>query len=123
MEGISLMRNFSPDLAIIPVQIGVRPISGLAGDIDWICGGILSNLIKNGKVVERDGEVLMYSNLKKFPFPLVFTFFDGVSSLHRTVNRVLEYIGAKKVFLDLSTIEDIEIEKKDIHIIKFVKKF
>jgi len=123
MEGITLMRTISPDLAIIPVQIGLRPLSGLAGEIDWICGGILSNLIKNGKVVEKDGEVLMYSNLKKFPFPLVFTFFEGSSTLHRTVNRLLEDMGAKKVFLDLSLIEEIEIEKKDIDIIKFTKKF
>jgi len=116
------MRILSPDLAIIPVQIGVRPFSGLAGDIDWICGGILSNLIKNGKVAEKDGEVLMYSNLKKFPFPVVFAFFEGSKSLHTTVNRILECMDARRVFLDLSTVEDIEVEKKGIDVLKFVKR-
>jgi len=119
MEVISFMRNLSPDLAIIPVQIGIRPISGLAGEIDWICGGVLSHLIKNGKVLECDGETLMYSNFKKFPFPLVFVFFDGFQSLSRTIKKVIEDTGAKKIFLNLATLDDIEIEKKDIEIIKF----
>lgn len=120
MEGIWAMRNLTPDLAIIPVKIKQRPFSGLAGNIDWICGGILSKLIKDGKVSETDGEVLMYSNLKKFPFPLVFAFFDGSQSLSATVQKVIKNIGVKRVFLDISNSEDIDIEG-DVDIIKYTK--
>lgn len=120
MDGIFLMRKLSPDVAILPVKSGERPLSGLAGNVDWVTGGFLSRLIKKGRVQELDGEVLMYSNREKFPFPLVFAFFRDGDSLRGTIKRVIENLGAKKVFLDFSVIPFLEISVGDIEIIKYV---
>lgn len=43
----------------------VRPLRGLAGEVDWLYGGIFSNLLMQGKVTGRLGEVLLLATQQK----------------------------------------------------------
>ncbi|MFQ5455715.1 MAG: M17 family peptidase N-terminal domain-containing protein [Nitrospirota bacterium] len=45
----------------------IRPIKGIAGDIDWIHNGIISYLIKINKVTGRLGETILIASQNKLP--------------------------------------------------------
>ncbi|SRR5579884_1535202 len=43
----------------------VRPLRGLAGEVDWLYGGIFSTLLMQGKVTGKLGELLLLATQQK----------------------------------------------------------
>lgn len=49
----------------------IRPLRGLAGEVDWLYGGIFSNLLMQGKVTGKLGEILLLATQRKMQAPKV----------------------------------------------------
>lgn len=49
----------------------IRPLRGLAGEVDWLYGGIFSNLLMQGKVTGKLGEILLLATQQKMQVPKV----------------------------------------------------
>ncbi|MBI3805748.1 MAG: hypothetical protein HY282_18505 [Nitrospirae bacterium] len=49
----------------------IRPLRGLAGEVDWLYGGILSTLLMRGKVTGKLGEILLLATQQKMQVPKV----------------------------------------------------
>ena len=47
----------------------IRPLGGLAGEIDWLYGGIFSSLMTRNRVAGKQGEILLLSTQGKMQVP------------------------------------------------------
>lgn len=101
---VFLMTELNPDIAILPVRCKERPVKGIAGRVDWICGGILTRYIVEGRVKERSGEKFLYYNPTKFKFPIVFLFYSNEKFLKASIEDVIKDISPNRVFVDISVV-------------------
>lgn len=117
---ILLMVEIHPDIAVLPVKCGEKPLKGIAGRIDWICGGVLSRFIFSGKVKEESGEKFLYYNPEKFDFPLIFLFYSDEDSLKVEAEKVITDISPRRVFIDLSIVRSsIELNVDGIEVFMY----
>ncbi len=49
----------------------IRPLRGLAGEVDWLYGGIFSTLLMQGKITGKLGEILLLATQQKMQVPKV----------------------------------------------------
>ena len=120
---IFFIEEISPDIVILPIKCGERPIKGIAGKMDWICGGVILRLIETNKVEEKEGEKILYFNPKKFPFPLLFVFYSRTALLQKNLQSVIKNLSPKKVFIDTSQLSgSLELKMNGIEIFTYSPK-
>lgn len=59
----------------------VRPLRGLAGEIDWLYSGIFSNLLSGNRITGKRGEILLLSTQGKMRIPKIFLVGMGAGNL------------------------------------------
>jgi hypothetical protein len=60
----------------------VRPLRGLAGEIDWLYSGIFSNLLSESRITGKRGEILLLSTQGKMRIPKVLLVGLGPGALY-----------------------------------------
>jgi len=83
-----------------------RPLTGLAGLLDWRLCGALSRAILDGTFAPEKGEVLLLPSRGRLPMPRVFCFGlpaepEPAEALAGRVLKVLARAGARSVALSL----------------------
>jgi hypothetical protein len=64
----------------------IRPLRGLAGEVDWLYGGILSTLLMQGRVTGKLGEILLLATQQKMQVPKVILTGLGASSAYEAAD-------------------------------------
>lgn len=64
----------------------VRPLRGFAGEVDWLYGGIFSNLLMQGKVTGKLGEILLLATQQKMQVPKVILAGLGPSNVYEAAD-------------------------------------
>jgi Cytosol aminopeptidase family, N-terminal domain len=83
----------------------VRPVRGLAGEVDWIHNGIFSHLMKREKLKGRCGEAMLLASQAKLPTPKVLLIGLGPSLSYN--DFVLQ-----KVLLDIrARLADLKVKR------------
>ncbi len=59
------------DLLVVPFFEGLRPLSGLAGEMDWFYGGIFSEMILRNVVTGKSGEAVLLPSSDRLRTPKV----------------------------------------------------
>lgn len=66
------IRNIETEALIVGFYEDVRPLKGLAGKLDWLLCGSLSDLILNNKLTGSLGEVALLASRGKVPAMKIF---------------------------------------------------
>ena len=66
------MKKLETDALIVGFFENVRPLAHLAGELDWLLCGALSNLIINQKLCGARGEVALITSRGKVPAEKIF---------------------------------------------------
>jgi hypothetical protein len=66
------IKKLETDALIVGFYQDVRPLKGLAGELDWLLCGSLSDLILNNKLSGSLGEVALLSSRGKVPATKIF---------------------------------------------------
>jgi len=83
----------------------VRPVRGLAGEVDWIHNGIFSHLMKRQKLQGHCGEAMLLASQAKLPTPKVLLIGLGPSLSYN--DSVLQ-----KVLLNIrARLEDLKVKR------------
>lgn len=59
------------EILVLGIFQDVRPLKGLAGEVDWIYNGIISHLILREKIFGRVGEATLLATQRKLPTPKI----------------------------------------------------
>ena len=75
----------------------VRPVRGLAGEVDWIHNGVFSHLMKQQKLQGQCGEAMLLASQTKLPTPKVLLIGLGTSLSYNdsVLQKVLLNIRAR----------------------------
>ncbi|MFQ5543074.1 MAG: M17 family peptidase N-terminal domain-containing protein [Nitrospiria bacterium] len=100
------------ELLVVPYFEDVRPLGGLAGEIDWLYSGVLSRVLLQRRIVGKMGENLLYVTRGKLHTPLtILVGFGPLSSYGysqftknaKMIHRVLKDLGVHSCAIELDS--------------------
>jgi hypothetical protein len=68
------------ELLVVSCFEDIRPLQGLAGEVDWLYGGIFSNLLMQNRITGKLGETLLLAAQEKIPIPKILLIGSGPSA-------------------------------------------
>lgn len=80
------------EILVLGIFQDVRPLKGLAGEVDWIHNGIISHLILREKIFGRVGEATLLATQRKLPTPKILIMGLGKRAefTHATFQEICE---------------------------------
>ena len=78
----------------------MRPLKGIAGELDWLLCGALSNLLLSGKLRGVLGDVALLTSRGKVPAPKIFMI--GLGPMRKLSSETLQYAARTAVTTALS---------------------
>lgn len=102
MPGLALkvilqdIKKFDTEALVVGFHEDVRPLKGLAGELDWLLCGSLSNLILSHKVTGSLDDVVLITSRGKIPAQKIFMVGLGPSKslTATTMKHVARSVGA-----------------------------
>ena len=97
----------------------VRPLQGLAGEVDWLYGGIFSNLLMQKRITGKLGETLLLAAQEKIQIPKIILIGSGMSTSYdysqlNTIARKLFHsmngLNIRECAVDLLTLPEKQLD-------------
>ncbi len=95
------IKKIDAEAVVVGFYEDVRPLKGLAGELDWLLCGSLSNLIIGNKLKGSLGEVALLSSQEKIPAKKIFVvglgpkrLFSAESGRHAAKAAAMSAAGA-----------------------------
>ena len=110
------VRKFETEALVVECFEDVRPLKGLAGELDWLLCGALSSLLVRGKFRGALGEVALITPKGKVPVQKLFLVGRGSRSrvsaevthrYGRSVAGSLKNAGVSRAALEYATVPDV----------------
>lgn len=70
------------EMLVVSCFEDIRPLQGLAGEVDWLYGGIFSNLLMQNRITGRLGETLLLAAQEKIQIPKIMLIGSGMSAAY-----------------------------------------
>lgn len=89
----------------------VRPLKGLAGEIDWLYGGVFSSLLSQGRMTGKRGDALLLATQGKLQIPKVLLIGLGPAAMYdypvaheiaRTLSESIMGLQVRELAVELS---------------------
>ncbi len=89
------------DVLVLPIFADERPLTGLAGLVDWRLRGALSQWLMSGFATGAERERVLYPSRGRLTFPLVLVVGLGLRAQHRSDRAAAAAADAARTAIDL----------------------